>query len=100
MFWNVQLGRQDTLSRLTTNCNSTFVADSLDVNIGRHSYLQSGYTYVNGATLSYRQWYLSLGYRLDKGKSNPSMVRACPAIDGWCGLPKDLARTWSSRTMD
>jgi hypothetical protein len=75
MFWNVQLVRQDMLSRLSTNYNSTFVADSPDVNIGRHSYLQSGYTYVNGATLNYRQWYLSWGYRLDKGKSNPEYVR-------------------------
>ena len=75
MFWNVQLGKQDMLSRLTTNYNSIFVADSLDINIGRHSYLQSGYTYVNGATLNYRQWYLSWGYRFDKGKSNPEYVQ-------------------------
>jgi hypothetical protein len=51
------------------------VADSLDINIGRHSYLQSGFTYVNGATLNYRQWYLSWGYRLDKGESNPEYVQ-------------------------
>jgi hypothetical protein len=75
MFWNVQLGKQDMLSRLTTNYNSIFVANSMDVNIGRHSYLQSGYTYVNGATLNYRQWYLSWGYRFDKGKSNPAFVQ-------------------------
>jgi hypothetical protein len=75
MFWNVQLGKQDMLSRFTTNYNSTFVADSLDINIGRHSYLQSGYTYVNGATLNYRQWYFSWGYRIDKGKSNPQYIQ-------------------------
>jgi hypothetical protein len=75
MFWNVQLGKQDMLSRLTTNYNSIFVANSMDINIGRHSYLQSGYTYVNGATLNYRQWYLSWGYRLDKGKNNPVYVQ-------------------------
>lgn len=49
------MGRQEMLSRYTTNYNSTFIADSLDINIGRHSYLQSGYTYVNGATLNYCQ---------------------------------------------
>jgi hypothetical protein len=76
MFWNVQLGKQDMLSRFTTNYNSAFLADSLDINIGRHSYLQSGYTYVNGATLNYRQWYLSWGYRIDKGKSNPQYIQA------------------------
>jgi hypothetical protein len=88
MFWNVRLGKQDMLSRLTTNYNSIFVADSLDINIGRHSYLQSGYTYVNGATLNYRQWYLSWGYRFDKGKATPSMFRPCyPAVDGRPGMP-------------
>jgi hypothetical protein len=76
MFWNVQLGKQDMLSRFTTNYNSTFVADSLDINIGRHSYLQSGYTYVNGATLNYRQWYFSWGYRIDRGKSNPQYIQS------------------------
>ncbi len=76
MFWNVQLGKQDMLSRFTTNYNSTFVADSLDINIGRHSYLQSGYTYVNGATLNYRQWYFSWGYRIDKGKKNPQYIQS------------------------
>jgi hypothetical protein len=45
------------------------------VNLGRHTYIQSGYTIVDGATLNYRQWYASLGYRFDSGKTNPEFVK-------------------------
>ncbi len=73
-FWNLQIGEQDLLSRYTTNNNSMYIADSLDINIGRRSYFQSGYTFVNGASLNYRQWYFSWGFRLDKGKDLPEYV--------------------------
>jgi hypothetical protein len=75
MYWNVQLGNQDVASQHTLNCFSKFVDDSVDVNLGRHSYLQSGYTYVKGDTLNYRQWYLSWGIRLDQGKNNPEFIQ-------------------------
>jgi hypothetical protein len=75
MFWNLQFGNQNLLSEYSDNYNSKFVADSLDINLGRHSYLQSGYTYVDGVTLNYRQWYMSWGYRIDQGKSNPEYVK-------------------------
>ena len=74
MFWNVQLGKQDLVSSQTANLYSNFVDDSFDINLGRHSYLQSGYTYVMGDTMDYRQWYMSWGYRLDGGK-NPQYVQ-------------------------
>jgi hypothetical protein len=76
MFWNVQLGKQDLVSSHTLDCFSNFVDDSLDINVGRHSYLQSGYTYVKGDTMDYRQWYMSWGYRFDQGKSNPQFVNS------------------------
>ena len=75
MFSNLQIGKQDTLSQHTANYNSIYFANSLDLNIGRHSYLQSGYTYVNGASMNYRQLYFSWGYRFDKGKSTPEYVQ-------------------------
>jgi hypothetical protein len=65
MFWNLQLGTQNLISPFTANNQSKFAATSMDVNLGKHSFLQSGYTFVNGTGVNYGQWYLSLGYRLD-----------------------------------
>jgi len=75
MYWNVQLANQDLLSQHTADNHSRFISDSIDVNLGRHTFIQSGYTFVNGSTLNYRQWYSSLGYRFDQGKSSPQYVQ-------------------------
>ena len=75
MFGNLQLGKQDIVSSHTLDSFSNFVDDSIDINIGRHSYLQSGYTYVKGDKMNYRQWYMSWGYRLDEGRKNPQYVQ-------------------------
>ena len=66
-FWNVQFGTQNMTSPFTANNGSKFVASSMDVNLGKHSFLQSGYTFVNGSALNYREWYTSWGYRFDAG---------------------------------
>lgn len=75
-FWNVQVGKQQLLSYFTTNHNSIYVDESLDINVGLRSYLQSGYTYVNGATLNYRQMYFSWGFRFDRGRNRPDFVES------------------------
>ena len=62
---DAQVGRQALDSSFTVNAQSVFVNTSFDANLGSHSFLQSGYTFERGAELSYRQWYLSLGYRLN-----------------------------------
>jgi hypothetical protein len=49
------------------NTRSKFAATSMDLNLGKHSFLQTGYTFVNGTGLNYRQWYTSWGYRFDEG---------------------------------
>ena len=66
-FWNFQLGSQGLISPFTANGQSRFAALSMDLNFGKRSYLQSGYTFVNGVALNYRQWYSSLGFRFDHG---------------------------------
>jgi hypothetical protein len=76
MYWNIQAGAQHVESEHTMDCDSVFFDESLDINMGRHSYLQSGYTYVNGETMNYRQWYMSWGYRFDQGRSNPAFVQS------------------------
>ena len=77
-FWNFQLGSQDLVSPFTANGQSRFAALSMDVNLGKHSYLQSGYTFVDGAAMNYHQWYTSLGFRFDHGKPDTSEPRLMP----------------------
>jgi AMIN domain len=74
-FWNLQVGKQQMYSPMTANNNSIFVANSMDINLGKHSYLQSGYSFVNGSTLNYRQWYLSWGYRFDQKQEAVELVQ-------------------------
>lgn len=77
-FWNFQLGSQDLVSPFTSNGQSRFAALSMDVNLGKHSYIQSGYTFVDGAVMNYRQWYTSLGFRFDHGKPEAGEPRLMP----------------------
>jgi hypothetical protein len=65
MLWQVQAGSQSLASSWTVNNSSKFLDTSFDTNFGRHTFLQSGYTFERGAQLNYDQWYLSLGYRFD-----------------------------------
>jgi hypothetical protein len=74
-YWTVMAGDQKLFTPASANYSSMFFATSMDFNIGRHSYLQSGYTYVNGATMNYRQWYMSWGLRLDGSKRAPEFVQ-------------------------
>jgi hypothetical protein len=65
MTWDAQFGSQSLASSLTANQSSHFVDTSLDMNLGKHSYFQSGYTVVRGVQTNYNQWYMSLGFRID-----------------------------------
>jgi hypothetical protein len=67
-FFNLQFGNQSLESPYTRNSESNFIASSMDVNLGKHSFLQTGYTFVNGSGMNYRQWYTSWGFRFDGGK--------------------------------
>lgn len=77
-FWNLQLGSQDLASPFTANGNSRFAALSMDLNLGKHSFFQSGYTFVNGSALNYHQWYSSLGFRFDHGRPEAGEPRLMP----------------------
>ena len=91
-FFNVLLGDQNLISPYTTNDRSKFAATSLDFNLGKHSFIQSGYTFVNGNTLNYREWYSTLGFRLDR-KSHagyPAAIPSSPA--GIAGNPAAIPR--------
>jgi hypothetical protein len=74
----LQLGSQDLVSPFTGNGNSRFAALSMDLNLGKHSFFQSGYTFVNGSALNYHQWYSSLGFRFDHGRPVAGEPRLMP----------------------
>jgi hypothetical protein len=65
MLWDAQIGSQSLVSAYTVNNHSLFFDTSLDTDIGRHTYVQSGVTFARGGQLNYDQWYVSLGYRFD-----------------------------------
>jgi hypothetical protein len=75
MMWDAQFGSQRLLSPFSQNQPSNFVDSSFDVNLWGKSFLQSGYTYVHGDQLSYKQWYMSLGWRFD---AKPEVSREKP----------------------
>jgi hypothetical protein len=77
-FWNLQLGSQDLVSPFTANGQSKFAALSMDVNLGKRAYVQTGYTFVDGAAMNYRQWYSSLGFRFDHGKPDAGEPHLMP----------------------
>ncbi|HST11173.1 MAG TPA: AMIN domain-containing protein [Terriglobales bacterium] len=66
MMWDAQFGSQRLVSPFSQNQTSNFVDSSFDVNLWGRSFLQSGYTFVHGDQLSYKQWYMSLGWRFDQ----------------------------------
>ena len=66
MMWDAQFGSQRLMSPFSQNQTSNFVDSSFDVNLWGRSFLQSGYTFVHGDQLSYKQWYMSLGWRFDQ----------------------------------
>jgi len=75
MMWDAQFGNQRLVSPFSQNQTSDFVDSSFDVNLWGKSFLQSGYTFVHGDQLSYKQWYMSLGWRFD---AQPQVNREKP----------------------
>ena len=75
MMWDAQFGNQRLVSPFSQNSSSNFVDSSFDVNLWGKTFLQSGYTYVHGDQLSYKQWYMSLGWRFD---AQPQVNREKP----------------------
>lgn len=58
-----QGGWQTFISPLTTNTKSHFLNGLVDWNFGPRYFLEAGYTWNMGTSLSYQQWMLTLGYR-------------------------------------
>jgi hypothetical protein len=60
----VLAGDQNFASAFTSTNRSRFITGNVDTNLGRHYFLQGGYT-VNRGQMSYDQWMFTIGYRFD-----------------------------------
>ena len=63
--WELQGGEQTFLSPLTSNTRSQFAMTNVDVNLGRHYFLQGAFTVEHGQVQNYQQWFTTFGYRFD-----------------------------------
>jgi hypothetical protein len=70
--WEVLAGIQSYSSSLATNNKSHFVTGTFEAPLGRHFFLQSGYTWNRGGTQDYDQYLFSIGYRFDSKYKSPS----------------------------
>lgn len=59
------LGDQNFISTLTSNNRTRFATMNFEAPLGRHYFLQGGYTINRGASLNYDQWMFTMGYRFD-----------------------------------
>ncbi len=66
----VQMGQQSLVSAFTAQPNSRFVYSDVQVFLGRHYFLQGGYTIQRGAQFNYDQWLMTLGFRFDNRKGH------------------------------
>ncbi|HLH09320.1 MAG TPA: hypothetical protein VKW78_18935 [Terriglobales bacterium] len=65
----VQFGDQSLVSTFTSNDSSKFINGMVDANVGRHYFLEGGYTVQRGGSLDYDQWFVTMGYRFDNHAS-------------------------------
>ena len=63
--WQVQAGRQNLDSSLSSEGASKFVNGSMDAAFGGHYFVQADYTTQRGLMLDYDQWIFTFGYRFD-----------------------------------
>lgn len=61
----VQAGRQSFNSQFSRDNGSRFLNSMLEWNLGSRYFVDNGFTIQHGATQSYRQFYVTFGYRFD-----------------------------------
>ena len=61
----LQAGRQSFNSSLTHDNGTNFLNSMLELNLGSKYFLDNGFTVQHGSVQSYRQFYLTFGYRFD-----------------------------------
>jgi hypothetical protein len=63
--WEILAGQQAYMSSIAAGDKSHFVTGNLDMPLGRHYYVQSGFTWNRGGTQNYNQMLFTFGYRFD-----------------------------------
>ena len=61
----LQAGKQSFNSSLTRDNGTNFQNSMLELNLGSKYFLDNGFTVQRGSVQSYRQFYLTFGYRFD-----------------------------------
>ena len=61
----LQAGKQSFNSSLTRDNGTNFLNSMLELNLGSKYFLDNGFTFQHGSVQSYRQFYLTFGYRFD-----------------------------------
>jgi hypothetical protein len=61
----LQAGKQSFNSSLTRDNGTNFLNSMLELNLGSKYFLDNGFTVQRGSVQSYRQFYLTFGYRFD-----------------------------------
>ena len=64
----VSAGQQRFLSSLATTTNYQVLGSTIDLNLGGHYFLESGFNLQRSAQQNFDQWLMTMGYRFDTGR--------------------------------
>ena len=64
----VSAGQQRFLSSLATSTNYQVLGSTLDLNLGGHYFVESGFNLQRSPQQNFDQWLMTMGYRFDTGR--------------------------------
>lgn len=64
----VTAGRQDFVSSLGVATNYKLLGSTIDLNLGGHYFLESGFNMQRSSQQNFDQWLMTMGYRFDSGR--------------------------------
>jgi hypothetical protein len=64
----ITAGRQDFISSLGIATNYKLLGSTIDLNLGGHYFLESGFNMQRSSQQNFDQWLMTMGYRFDSGR--------------------------------
>ena len=61
-------GKQNFISSLGTPTNYRLAGATMDWNLGRSYFFESGFNWQQGTQQTFQQWFMTMGYRFDSGR--------------------------------